>query len=151
MAGAVLAGKLPGVSSIVSLEGSEYHHYGNAKEENDDFDTIKNSATFQNLHLSVPYLRLESSPSTQPDKIDSVYNFAANHALNAQIFTIDSAQHEDFDCFSLVVKQSGKCPVDQRYNSALQLTVDFLADHLNNENNFARTVGEKMNKTIKKK
>src|SRR5689334_11601762 len=79
LAGAILAGKIPGVSCIVSLEGSEYHHYGNAKDENDDFDTIKNSAAFQNLHLSVPYLRLESSPSTQPGKIDSVYNFAASH------------------------------------------------------------------------
>jgi len=151
LAGALLAGKITGVSCLVSLEGSEYHHYGNAKEENDDFDTIKNSEEFKNLHLSAPYLRLESSPSTTPDKIDSVYNFAANHAPHAQIFSIDSAQHEDFDCFSLITKESGNCPIDQRYNSALQLTVDFLADHLKNENVFSKTVDERIDKTIRKK
>jgi dienelactone hydrolase len=151
LAGTILAGKITGLSCLVSLEGSEYHHYGNAKDENDDFDTIKNSEEFKNIHLSVPYLRLESSPSTQPDKVDSVYNFAANHSSNAQIFTIDSAQHEDFDCFSLIVRQSGNCPVNQRYTSALHLTVDFLADHLKNENTFSKTVDERLNKTIKKK
>jgi len=151
LAGTVLAAKTPGVSCLVSLEGSEFHHYGNAKDENADFDTIRNSEEFKNMHLSIPYLRLESSPSTQPDKVDSVYNFAANHADNAQIFTIDSAQHEDFDCLSLIVRESGNCTINQRYNSALQLTVDFLADHLKNENNFSKTAEEKINKTIKKK
>jgi hypothetical protein len=151
LAGTILAGKIKGVSCLVSLEGSEYHHYGNAKDENADFDTIKNSAVLKNLHLSAPYLRLESSPSTSAEKIDSVYNFAASHASNAQIFTIDSAQHEDFDCFSLIVRESGSCPINQRYTSVLQLTVGFLADHLKNENSFSRTVEERINKTIKKK
>src|SRR6266498_3491447 len=130
LAGAVLASKIPNAKCLVSLEGSEFHHYGNAKSENADFDTIRNSKDFENVHLTIPYMRLESAPSMQPDKIDSVYNFTANHVDNAQIFTIDSAQHEDFDCFSLVVRESGDCTINQRYNSALKLTVSFLEDHL---------------------
>jgi len=151
LAGTVLAAKTPGVSCLVSLEGSEFHHYGNAKDENADFDTIRNSEEFKNMHLSIPYLRLESSPSTQPDKVDSVYNFAANQANNAQIFTIDSAQHEDFECFSLVVRQSGNCIINQRYTSALKLTVSFLEDHLKNQDNFSKTVAEEINTPIKRK
>jgi hypothetical protein len=151
LAGAVLAGKIPNVSCLVSLDGSEFHHYGNAKDENADFDTIRNSEDFKNIHLSVPYLRLESAPSTQPDIIDSIYNFSANHITNSQTFIIDSAQHEDFGCFSLVVKESGNCTINQRYNSALKLTVGFLEDHLKNKNIFSKIVEEEMNKTIKKK
>jgi len=142
LGGAILASKIFDVQCLVSLEGSEFHHYGNAKDENVDFDTIRHSTDFKNIHLSVPYLRLESSPSSQSDKIDSVYNFAANHADNAQIFTIDSAQHEDFDCFSLIVKKSGNCTINQRYNSALKLTVSFLKDHLKYENTFSKTIEE---------
>ena len=151
LAGAILAGKIPGVNCLVSLEGSEFHHYGNAKEENADFDTIRNSDDFKNIDLAIPYLRLESSPSTQPDKIDSIYNFSANHAHNAQIFTIDSAQHEDFGCFSVIVRESGSCTVNQRYSSALKLTVAFLQNHLKNENSFSNTVEQEIGKTIKKK
>jgi hypothetical protein len=151
LAGAILAGKLPNVSCFVSLEGSEFHHYGNAKEEDEHFNTIRDSKDFKNIHLSIPYLRLESSPSTQPGKVDSVYNFSANHVDSAQMFTIDSAQHEDFDCFSLVVKQSGNCRINQRYTSALKLTISFLEDRLKNENNFSKTVAEEVNKTIRKK
>ena len=151
LAGAVLASKIPNAKCLVSLEGSEFHHYGNAKSENEDFDTIRNGKDFENIHLTIPYMRLESAPAIQPDKIDSVYNFTANHANNAQIFTIDSAQHEDFDCFSLVVRESGNCTINQRYNSALKLTVSFLQDHLKNDNNFSNIVDQEINKTIKKK
>jgi len=151
LAGAVLAGKIPHVACLVSLEGSEFHHYGNAKNEDADFDTIRNGDYFKNLHLPIPYLRLESSPSAEPDKSDSVYNFSLNHVDDAHIFIIDSAHHEDFDCFSLIVKQSGNCTPNQRYPSALKLTVSFLEDHLKNENSFSKTVEKEINKTIKKK
>lgn len=151
LAGAFLASKVPDVTCFVSLEGSEFHHYGDAKNENLDFDTIRNSDDFKHMHFSFPYLRLESSPSTHPDKIDSVYDFATNHFNSSQIFTIDSAQHEDFSCFSLVVRESGDCAINQRYNSALRLTISFLEDHLKKENNFPNTVKEEVNTTIRKK
>ncbi|MCY7420674.1 MAG: hypothetical protein LH478_02910 [Chitinophagaceae bacterium] len=139
------------VKCLVSLDGSEFHHYGNAKDENADFDTIRNSDDFKNIHLAVPYLRLESSPSVKADKIDSVYNFSLKHAKIAQIFTIDSAQHEDFDCFSLIVKKSGNCAINQRYNTALKLTVSFLKEHLKNEHTFSKIMEEELKETIKKK
>ncbi len=151
LAGAVLAGKIPNANCLVSLEGSEFHHYGNETGENADFDTIRNSKEFKNLHLTIPYLRLKSAPFIQTDKIDSVYNFSANHVDKPQIFTIDSAQHEDFECFSLVVKKSGNCIINQRYNSSLKLTVGFLEEHLKNDHSFTNTVAQEINKTVKRK
>lgn len=150
LAGAVLAGKIPNVHCLVSFEGSEFHHYGEAKDENADFNIIRSSNKFKNLHLTIPYLRLESAPSTQPDKIDSVYQFYPNNVNNAQIFTIDSMQHEDFDCFSFIVKRSGNCAINQRYNTALNLCVSFLEDNLKSENHFSTTVKEMKNITEKK-
>lgn len=151
LAGAILASRIPHVNGLVSLEGSEFHHYGKAKDENADFGSIRSSKDFKNMHLSIPYLRLESSPSTQPDKSDSVYNFSVNHIDSPQTFIIDSAHHEDFDCFSLIVRKSGNCTPNQRYTSALKLTISFLDDHLKNGNSFSKTVEEEINKTIKKK
>ncbi|MCG7855866.1 dienelactone hydrolase family protein [Flavihumibacter sediminis] len=145
LAGAVLASKIPNAKCLVSLEGSEFHHYGNAKSEDADFDSIINSKDFEDVHLAIPYLRLESAPAKQPDKIDSVYNFTAYHANNAQVFTIDSAQHQDFGCFSVIVRESGNCAINQSYHSALKLTVSFLQDHLKNDNSFSNTVNQEIN------
>jgi dienelactone hydrolase family protein len=150
LAGAILADKISNVHCLISYEGSEFHHYGSAKDENADFNTIRRSKEFKNLHLTIPYLRLESAPSTQPDKVDSVYKFYPNNVNNAQVFTIDSMQHEDFDCFSFVVKKSGNCSINQRYSTALNLAVSFLEDNLKNENHFSKTVAE-MNNITKKK
>src|SRR5450631_1926246 len=41
LGGAILAGKIFNVQCLVSLEGSEFHHYGNEKVENANFDTIR--------------------------------------------------------------------------------------------------------------
>lgn len=94
---------------------------------------------------------MESAPSNQAVKKDSVYNFSLNHVKDAQIFTIDSMQHEDFDCFSNIVKKAGSCPANLRYTSALQLTVSFLEHQLKGGNNFLSTVESLKNKAIKKK
>jgi len=151
LAGVLLAGKIPGISCVVSLDGSEFHHYGDAKDENADFDNIKNSDDFKNLHLLMPYLRLESSPATPTEKIDSVYNFSSEHTNKTQRIIIDSAQHEDFGCMSLVVKASGNCNTGTRYQTILKLVASFLDDHLQNANTFSNTLQQEMNKTIHKK
>lgn len=143
LAGTILANKTPGVRCQVSLEGSEFHHYGN---EDADFEGIKTSEDFRNIKLSIPYLRFESAPAPEPGKKDSVYNFALFHTNNTQIFSIDSMQHMDFSCFSRVVREAGKCDVYQPYNSALELTVSFLEDKLKNQNGFSASVDALKNK-----
>ena len=151
LAGAVAASKIPNVACLVSLDGSEFHHYGEAKEEDDDFDGIKNSSDFKNMHLAMPYLRLESSPLDSTHKKDTVYNFLEKLSTNSQVFKIDSAQHEDFGCMSLVVRAAGNCKDNNRFNTISKMTVAFLEVHLKNTNGFSQIILEEMNKAIHKK
>lgn len=151
LSGSILASKIPNVACLISLDGSEFHHYGQAKEENLNFNGIRNSPDFKNMRLSVPYLRLESSPLTTTEKEDSVYNFTEKLSSNQQIYKIDSAQHEDFGCLPQLVKQTGNCKQSQYFKTISKLTISFLEDHLKNENTFTETVGQEMGKTIRKK
>jgi len=148
LSGSILAGKIPNVTCLVSFDGSEFHHYGQVKDENKDFDSIRYSQDFKELRLSIPYLRLESFPLNSKDKEDSVYNFSEKLAGDKQIFKVDSTQHEDFGCLSIIVKESGNCKVNQQYNTISKLTISFLEEHLKNKRSFLQTVGQEMNKTI---
>lgn len=151
LSASVLASKIPNVLCLISLDGSEFHHYEQSKEENADFNGIRNSPDFRNMRLSIPYLRLESSPINNTEKEDSVYNFSDKLSGDQQIFKIDSAQHEDFGCLSLVVKESGNCKSNHHFETISKLTISFLEDHLKNVKSFSQTVGQEMNKTIRKK
>ena len=151
LSGAILASKIPNVACLISLDGSEFHHYGEAKDENSDFDGIKNSREFKNMRLSMPYLRLESSPLPDSVKEDSVYNFSEKLTNEKLIFKIDSTQHEDFSCLPVVVRESGNCKSNQYFNTISKLVISFLEEHLKNGSSFASVVDQEMSKTIRKK
>lgn len=148
LAGAMLANKIPGTACLISLDGSEFHHYGEAKEENEDFNGIRNSDGFRSMRLRIPYLRLESSPSSVTPKEDSIYNFLEKLSDEKLIFKINSAQHEDFGCMPAIVKASGRCKDNGYYNTILKLTVSYLEEHLKDENVFAEASEQELNKTI---
>jgi hypothetical protein len=148
LSGAILASKISNVSCIVSLDGSEFHHYGEDKEENIDFTEIRDSPEFKNLKFSIPYLRLESSNTMSSGKEDSIYNFSEKLLGERFIFKIDSAQHEDFSCLSAIVRESGKCKPSRFYNTTLNLTLPFMEDHLKNEHLFSQAIEQEINKTI---
>lgn len=151
LAGAVAAGILPNTACLVSLDGSEFHHYGESREEDADFDGIKNSPDFKDLHLTMPYLRLESSSPVVADQKDSVYNFLEKIGGEKHLFKIDSAQHEDFGCMSLVVRVSGKCAGNNSFNTISKMTVSFFEKYLKGKDNFSVVVKGELNKAIRKK
>jgi hypothetical protein len=151
LSGAILASKIPNVSCLISLDGSEFHHYGEAKEDDLDFNGIRNSPEFENLNLTMPYLRLESSPINEVNKEDSIYNFSKKLTGERFIFRIDSAQHEDFSCLSVFVRESGNCRPNNNFNIVLKITKAFLRDHLKNENSFSRAIELEIGKTILEK
>ncbi|MBC7745005.1 MAG: dienelactone hydrolase family protein [Flavobacterium sp.] len=130
LSASVVAARLPAAACIVSLDGSEFHHYGKEQEENKDFDEIRFSPEFKNMRISVPYLRLESSPLINTVKYDSVYNFAEKIFSEKEIIKIDSAQHEDFGCLKSVVNESGKCKNNIHYKTISKLTISFLEKYL---------------------
>lgn len=130
MADAVLASKLKNVACIISFEGSEFHHYGSDKNEDADFDGIKNSPAFQHMKLSMPYLRLESSPLVKDAKKDSVFGFTQKLSGERTILKIDSAEHQDFCYLPVVVKASGKCKTGELYDTISELTISYLDKNL---------------------
>ncbi|MEO8762917.1 MAG: alpha/beta fold hydrolase [Ginsengibacter sp.] len=151
LAAAVAATKNSNVKCLVSLDGSEFHHYGEAKDENREFDGTRYGPDFANMHLSMPYLRFERLPFTKPDNEDSVYNFSGKLASENMIFKIDSTQLEDFSCLPVVVRESGNCDTCQYYNTITKLVISFMEDHLKRGSSFASVVNGEMNKTIRRK
>lgn len=130
LAGAILASKIPNVAALVSLDGSEFHHYGSSVEEDADFDGIRNSRDFKKMQISVPYLRLENSTPNTGNPKDTLYDFSAKLIGNKQIIKIDSAQHEDFGCIPQLVKESGGCKPNKHFKIIAKLAIGFLEDHL---------------------
>jgi hypothetical protein len=126
LSGSILASHIPDAACLISLDGSEFHHYGKEKEENSDFEGVRNSAEFRGIKLTLPYLRLESSPINKTEIIDSVYNFSEKLAGKRQIIKIDSATHEDFSCISVVVRESGDCRSSNYFRNAMKLSLEFL-------------------------
>ena len=84
-------------------------------------------------------------------ELNVIYNFSEKLVSEKSIYTIDSAQHEDFGCLSLVVKESGNCKGYLPFNTISKLVVSFFEEHFKNELSFSKTVEQEINKTIKKK
>lgn len=142
LAGALLAAKIPNVACLVSLDGSEFHHYGEAKEDM-DFDKTRYSPEFKKMQLSIPYLRLQSPLPAVAAKSDTVYNFAEKLTGKKMIFSIASAQHEDFSCLPVVARQSGNCKNNFSFHTISTFTRSFLSDHLKNTSLFPRVIKKK--------
>jgi len=150
MAAALVVQRLENVKCLVSLDGSEFHHYGNAKEEDADFEAIRKGKEFQNLLITCPYLRLESSPN-KLNKKDSVYNFNQKLAGETMEFIVDSASHEDFGSMSLAVREAGKCPGHQQHQTIIDLTTAFMQQELQQKSTFNEILDKQINRTIWKK
>jgi hypothetical protein len=150
MAGSILAGKVTNAACLISLDGSEFHHYGFAKDEDADFDGITHSQDFKNI--TIPYLRLEQSPpSSNTAKKDSVYNFYEKLSDNNLMLKVNGAEHYHFCNLPFVVKTSGNCKDDGLYNTITKLTIAYLNDHLKKSNNFLEILAQEMDKTVRKK
>lgn len=148
LSGAVLASKVPEVSCIVSLDGSEFHHYGQADDEDADFDGIVASHDFEAMSLNMPYLRLESTPEMQLNQKDSVYDFSQKLAGDQLILKVNSADHGDFSCLPAFVRKSGNCESNNYYETITELTLSFLNENLKDTRSFKTLVDQKMGKAV---
>ena len=151
LSGTILASKLSSTACLISFDGSEFHHYGQSKEEDADFDGIRQSDDFQKLSLTIPYLRLESAPPAKPAANENVYNFTEKLASDKVILTIDSTGHQDFCSLPLFVKSSGNCRPNPSYNTITNLAISFLDEHLKESNSFSPTLHQVLDKTVRQK
>jgi hypothetical protein len=145
-----VATKLQNAACVVSLDGSEFHHYGDESQENDDFNDIVNSPAFQTMHLSLPYLRLESAPVSNSKK-DSVYNFAQKLSTNNQVFIVNAATHQDFSYLPVLANVSGGCKSKEVYKTITAMTVSFLEDNVSKKKAFSGVLRKELNRTLKRK
>jgi hypothetical protein len=132
LSGAIVSAMIPDVLCLVSLDGSEYHHYGESEAEDADFNGILNSEEFKKLRLPIPYLRLEGYQDNGRGKTVSVFNFSEKLTGKKQIIRIDSAKHEDFSCLSEIVRKSGNCTTNGQYKNISKRTISFLEENLKN-------------------
>ncbi|MBS1525056.1 MAG: dienelactone hydrolase family protein [Bacteroidetes bacterium] len=137
---AVLANRLANVKCVISFDGSEFHHYTHNKNEDADFDGIKNSPDFQRMKLTIPYFRLESDPLIKETGKDSVFDFTRKLTGERLILKVDLANHQDFCYLPIVVKASGKCNTGDLYNTVSGLTISYLDEHLKGINDFQPVV-----------
>lgn len=147
LASAVLAMKRTDIDAMVSLDGSEFHHYGIEKEEDSLFNLIRNDLRA----LPIPYLRLESSlPADTTAKKDSVYNFSVMLKGPQQIYKIHHTTHQDFSYLPTVTKLSGGCPADKPYGVITKLVVGYCNQVLQQTSAeaFADSIRKEEGKTI---
>ncbi|MCF0060229.1 alpha/beta hydrolase [Dyadobacter chenwenxiniae] len=130
LAGALWAMQRKGINAMVSLDGSEVHHYGNSKSEDQDFEYTISTPFFEKSTLSVPYLRLESNPEPNRSEKDSTYNFLRKVKAAKQVVKIDSARHQDFSSLATIIRTSGKCSVPKVYYTISSYTISYFNKHL---------------------
>lgn len=151
LSASLLASKTQNVKCLISLDGSEFHQYSEAKEEDKDFEETRNSEDFSTMKLSIPYLRLESSSLINSHQVDSVYNFSQKLAKEIMILKVDSAEHHDFSCLPEIVRTSGGCKSNQRFGTITKLTIGFLEQYLKKSNKFSELLKRELNQTVQKK
>lgn len=149
LAGTLLTNEFPKAACLISIEGSEFHHYGTAKDEDADFDSIANNDSFRKMNISMPYLRFESYPIPPEKKKDSIYPFINKLKGGSLILKIDSAKHEDLCCIGDITYASGNCPMHKWYSTLSKLCISYLNDHLKNGNGFSHDLGAEMYRTVR--
>jgi hypothetical protein len=136
---------------LISFDGSEFHHYGENKDEDADFDGISQSDDFKNMTLKIPYLRLESAPSPNAKANSNVYNFKEKLAGNKVILAVDSTEHQDFCSLPSYVKASGDCSTPHSFTTITNLAISFLDEHLKKSNSFSSALQQELDKTVRMK
>ena len=149
LSGSILASKISNTACLISFDGSEFHHYGQNKDEDADFDGIRNSDDFRKMSLAIPYLRLESSPVAQPGPTENVYNFSEKLINETLILKVDSTEHEDFCSLPVIVRSSGNCKNTQTFNTITNLAISFLDEHLKKSNSFSLALKQEIDKTVR--
>lgn len=115
---------------LLSLDGSEIHYYGDSKEEDVDFDQIRNAPDCREKKLNVPYAYLESGFKQSNQDADSIFNiFPLPKAQNLYVH-FPKAVHEDFSCLSSLSSN----PSDTNlYNTIKLLSLYYFDRHLKNK------------------
>jgi len=127
LASLILALNQQDIRAILSLDGSEMHYYGNSRQEDTDFDTIRKFSLINLNRLHTPYAYLESGFKLEEQKPDSIFNIFSYLDDPIQYARFPTAKHEDFSSISLlpffISHSNDSAPVSD--NLFMELSLNF--------------------------
>jgi hypothetical protein len=141
----ILSTKEKNIKAVLSLDGSEMHHYGESADEDKDFDSIRHSFFIPGEKTQAKYAYLAGGAGNEDQQMDSVFNIFLYSAMSKQLVFFPGARHEDFSVLPFVaadISHSKNASVEL-YHSFEQLSLDFFNQYLkNDENAFSNRLAE---------
>ncbi len=134
LAAIILALRNTDIKAVLSLDGSEMHYYGESKEEDNDFDELRNSNFLRLNNFQAPYIYMESGFKQNDRRVDSIFNILHSIGYPKQYIHFSRATHEDFSSLSLLqVKNSEVTTNTSLLNNQInQLTLGYLDEYFKN-------------------
>jgi CarboxypepD_reg-like domain/Dienelactone hydrolase family len=137
LAALLLSMKTPDVKAVLSLDGSEMHYYGETKDEDKDFDDLRNSSFFKLKNMNAPYAYLESGFKQIDRETDSIFNILPLIGYPKQYIHFPKATHEDFSFLSSLGSENSQIKYGSKglYNQISEVVLGYFDKYLNNNNN----------------
>jgi dienelactone hydrolase len=92
-------------TAILSLDGSEMHHYGESKAEDSDFNRLRASPFFSAGLVHSAFTHLGSGGQQPDQQIDSIFNIFPYLSAQKHYIGFPGAQHEDFSSLPMIAAQ----------------------------------------------
>ncbi len=136
LAALLLTMKTKDIKTMLSMDGSEIHYYGDSREEDDDFNDLRNSSFFKTNKINVPYAYLESGNKQIDRQVDSIFDILPMISLNKFYIHFPKATHEDFSFLPSLHTISRGTTEDSAtiYSQAKEFTLNFEDIYLKNKN-----------------
>jgi hypothetical protein len=135
LAALLLSMKTPDVKAVLSFDGSEMHYYGESREEDRDFDDLRNASSFKLKNMNVPYAYLESGFKQNDREVDSIFNILTSIGYPKQYIHFSKATHEDFSFLSSLGSKYSQIQNDSNsYDLISKIALGYFDKYLKNEN-----------------
>ncbi len=135
LAAFVLSLRNADTKAVLSLDGSEMHYYGESKEEDNDFDELRNSNFFKLNNFHAPYFYMESGFKQNDRMVDSIFNILPSIGYQKQYIHFPTATHEDFSSLSLLQSKNSELTYNTtRLNNQIsKLILGYFDEYLKNK------------------
>ena len=134
LAALVLAMNQKDIGAVLSLDGSEMHYYGDSRQEDCDFDSLRKSSFFNLNHMHMPYAYFESGFKLDDQRADSVFNIFPYLEGPKHYARFPSAKHEDFSSISMLASNISRSNIVGSVSDSLfnQLSLSYFDQYLKN-------------------
>ena len=108
LSASVLINEVPNIKTMVSLDGTENHYFGESETDDNDILKIHDSELLKPEEQKIKYLYLESGDKLQDFNPSNEYNYFKQ--VNSEKFYLrfKDAKHSDFLCIPSILNSSDK-------------------------------------------